>query len=346
MDFNAIPGPAEKIPLHNLLMLTLPTQTLRRRHTSPPDTHSPLPALPGHTSAPSPPSTSSLPIRSQHLRELALSANRRAFPIEQINRYSNKHANDREDGGRPREGVFTGEYFVEGRGIHGRNASEEVSGHAVAAGGGGGVRTIGGDHVVDGGHVDGVVCEADKGGEDHRCYPGSVVAWSERGPGEADEADGEERDRVEEPPEPGFGLEAVGVREAFFALRGDTREEGEVGYEVADNESMGVNFSIMETLVYERVEGCLRDESKASFVNGESPLLVHGCVGFEEGEDEGIAEAAQKGEAKDNGLAYKHFEWSVPYSQDFFQSNALPGHLIWAPDIRLTIFATALGFLV
>ena len=60
---------------------------------------------------------------------------------------------------------------VEGGGGDGEDAGEEVARPAVATGGGGGIGSVGGDHVVDGSHVDGVVRDAYDGGEDHGGNP-------------------------------------------------------------------------------------------------------------------------------------------------------------------------------
>ena len=62
--------------------------------------------------------------------------------------------------------VFPANVGEKGRGGDGENTGEEVTRPAVAACCGGGVGTVGGDHVVDCGHVDGVVCNADYSSED------------------------------------------------------------------------------------------------------------------------------------------------------------------------------------
>ena len=56
---------------------------------------------------------------------------------------------------------------IEWCGGDGEDAGEEVARPAVATSCRGGIGSIGGDHVVDRGHVDGVICDADDGGEDH-----------------------------------------------------------------------------------------------------------------------------------------------------------------------------------
>ena len=71
--------------------------------------------------------------------------------------------------------------------IHSRNTSQEISGEGVTTGSRGGVRAICSNHVVDGGHVDGVVRNGDEAREDQWRNP--VDPWrSQTGPGKAEEA--------------------------------------------------------------------------------------------------------------------------------------------------------------
>lgn len=60
---------------------------------------------------------------------------------------------------------------VEGRGRESEHTREEVAREAVTACGGGGVRAVGANHVVDGGHVNGVIGDADDSRKDHGPYP-------------------------------------------------------------------------------------------------------------------------------------------------------------------------------
>lgn len=63
-------------------------------------------------------------------------------------------------------------YYYLRRRVYGGDAGEEVTAQAVAAGRRGGVGAVGRHHVVDRGHVDSVVSDADEGGGDERCDPG------------------------------------------------------------------------------------------------------------------------------------------------------------------------------
>lgn len=76
--------------------------------------------------------------------------------------------------------AFAADVGEEGRCGDGQDTGEEVARPAVTAGGGGGVWTVGTDHVVDSRHVNAVVGNADNGGEYHRTDPlqiGEYFAW-------------------------------------------------------------------------------------------------------------------------------------------------------------------------
>ena len=184
-----------------------------------------------------PPPTPRLPIRRQRLRKLALLPNIRSLPIKDINGYGDQDRQESQDGRRPLEFEFrmsVADVRVKGGGVHGRDTGEEVARKRVPTSRGGGVRAVGRDHVVDGGHVDGVVGGADEEGEEHGGDPVDVVGGAEGGPGEAEEADGFERGEVEEPVKAGFGLEGVRVAGADGVVPGEEGEEGEPGEEIAD----------------------------------------------------------------------------------------------------------------
>ena len=70
----------------------------------------------------------------------------------------------------------------EGRRGNCEYTSEEVTRPAVSTSGRCGVRTVCADHVVNGGHVDTVICDADDSGEDARSDPGN--RWPSGGPRE------------------------------------------------------------------------------------------------------------------------------------------------------------------
>ena len=211
---------------------------------------------------------------------------------------------------------------VEGRGGEGEDAGEEVARPAVAAGRGCRVRPIGADHVVDGGHVDAVVGDADDGAEDQAADP--VDRRALRGPSEADQPDGQAWGGEEEPPEARLVLRAFVVRFGvpLFDVAPDGRDEGEPGDDVADADG---------------------DEGQAERDGREVPLLVDKAEGLEEHEDEGVAEAGEEGERQHNGLGQEHFEGPDPGDEDFSGGEAiLEGHeLVRAPEVdgRTVLFA-------
>jgi hypothetical protein len=95
-----------------------------------------------------------LPPILQRLRKLTPLPNRRPLPIENITRKRNNQRQDRKISRRPLEFIRRTNVFIERRGIHSCYTGEEVACESVAAGGGGRVETVGGDHVVDCCHVD------------------------------------------------------------------------------------------------------------------------------------------------------------------------------------------------
>lgn len=124
------------------------------------------------------PSPLPLLVRRQRLREFALLPNIRPLPIEDVNGNCDDDSQARQYRRGPLQFVFcvsVADVGVKGGGIHGRDAGEEVSSEGVATCRGGGVWAVGGDHVVDCGHVDGVVGGADEQGEDHGRDPVDVV---------------------------------------------------------------------------------------------------------------------------------------------------------------------------
>ena len=161
-----------------------------------------MPRLRLRTHALRPPAPALLPVRRQRLREFALLPYIRPLPVEDVDGDRDEDGQAGQHRRRPLElelGVPVADVGVEGGRVHGRDAGEEVAGERVAAGRGGGVGSVGGDHVVDRGHVDGVVGGADEHGEDHGGDPVDVVCRSQAGPGEAEEPDRFEGSEVEKP---------------------------------------------------------------------------------------------------------------------------------------------------
>ena len=162
----------------------------------------------------------------------------------------------------------------EGRGGNGENTGEEVARPAVAACCGGGVGPVGGDHVVNCGHIDGVVSDADNSGEDRGANP--VDWWASASPCKTDETDWEARRGVEEEPEAGFILcfFVLGLLFPFFDVASDSGNECEPGNEVADQ-----NW-----------------EEREALGNGsETPLGVDEGEGLDEHENQGVREPRQEG---------------------------------------------------
>lgn len=289
--------------------------------------HRPIRLLPFATpNRTDPPPTLRFPIASQHLRKLTPLPDRRPLPVKHIDGDGDQDGQKGQDGRRPLQSVPVADMFVHGAGVHGSNAGQEVAGEAVAAGGGGGVGAVGGDHVVDRCHVDGVVCDPDQGCEDEGGDPVGDVRGAQACPSEAEEADGETRGEVEEPVESAFGLEGVGLSAPDLAVAVDKREEGDVGDDVAEEDGA---------------------ECQSRGDDGKVPLSEDGGEGFEEGEDQGVGEAREKGETEDDGFADEHFEGADPDCKDFAGGNALGFEFVGAVDVGILAGRTAVfGFAV
>lgn len=126
----------------------------------------------------------------------------RAFPIDDVD------GDDEDKGDTEEDRVAVLE--VSWRLVMGANIGEEWSGRdrqdtgqeisrpSVAAGGGGRVRTVGTDHVVDRRHVYTVVCDSNDGGEYHGSNP---MDWrSQAGPSKSNQADRQAWRGEQEPP--------------------------------------------------------------------------------------------------------------------------------------------------
>lgn len=92
-----------------------------------------------------------LPVGSKRLGELAAVSDLRAIPVEDVDRNDDDAGQGTENGGRIVDGRIRrmADVVVEGRGVHGGDTGEEVTGPSIATGGGGGVDTVGRYHVVD-----------------------------------------------------------------------------------------------------------------------------------------------------------------------------------------------------
>lgn len=138
-----------------------------------------------------PPAADIVPGSAQLLRKRTPLPQHGALPVDHIHSRDQNKRNAEEDRRRVRQMVGVvgaGDVLEEGRSGQRQHTGEEVAGPTVAAGRGCGVRPVRADHVVDGGHVDGVVRDADDGREDHGCDPGDW--WARGGPSEADQSNG------------------------------------------------------------------------------------------------------------------------------------------------------------
>lgn len=117
--------------------------------------------------------TSLLPLRGKRLGKLAAISDLRTPPVEDVNGDDNQAGQGAEDGRRIVDGRVgeVADVVVQRRSVHGRDTRKEVASPCITACGRGGVDAVGRDHVVDRGEVDGVVCDADEGGENHGHNP-------------------------------------------------------------------------------------------------------------------------------------------------------------------------------
>jgi len=244
-----------------------------------------------------------LPLRGKRLGELAAIPNLRAPPVENVNRNHDQARQRSQDRRRVVHGRVgeVADVVVQRRGVHGRDTSEEVSRPRVATCGRSRVDAVGRDHVVDGGEVDGVVGDADEGREDHRHDPVRDLRALRR-PREAEETYGLEWRRPQKPFEAALrdhGVAAVLL--AVVRVAPEPRVVGEVGDEVG------------------QVDG---DKRPRDGQDAEVPLLVHGLEALEEGEDEGVGEAGEQGEAEHDGLGDQHDPGAHPDGAELFDGDS------------------------
>ncbi|KAI6804573.1 MFS transporter [Hortaea werneckii] len=135
------------------------------------------------------------PLARKRLGERTTVAEPESPLVENVHGDGDETADAAEDEGRGRELELGSrlDVGVEGADVEGRDAGKEVATEAVAACGRGRVGPVRRDHVVDGGHVDGEVRDADGAETDERRDPVDAVGWTERGRAEAEETDRQER---------------------------------------------------------------------------------------------------------------------------------------------------------
>jgi hypothetical protein len=239
-----------------------------------------------------------------------------AFPVYDVD----CDDEDKADAGEDRAGVLQiisrlpANVGEEGRRGDSEYTGQEVASPAVAARGRGGVRAVGADHVVDGGHVDGVVCDSDDGGEDHAAHPVDRRALDR--PGEAEEADWQARGGVEEEPQAGLVLRALvlGFVAALLFVAPDGRDEQRPCDHVTYTDGQ---------------------ESEADFEGLEVPLLVDEHEGLNEHEDQGVGETGQQGQDEHDGLGEEHLEGTDPGHEDLFGGEAVfeGDEFVGTPDV-------------
>lgn len=255
-------------------------------------------------------------------------AQHRALPVDDVDGDDKQERDTEEDDGRveQRLAVLSWDVFVKGGCCAGEHTSKEVARPAVATSGRGGVRPVSADHVVDGGHVDGIVGNADDGTRKHGTDP---VDWGAiAGEGEDEEAKREARREIEKPPEAGLVLSMLIVRPGSPLVRVslNSRDEGKPGNDVADSD---------------------RDEGQADVVVVEIPLCVDETEGLDLHEDESVCETGQERQNQDDGLGEEHGERANPCVDELAPGEALTEglDLVGAPDV-LAVLSPLLGDVV
>ena len=182
------------------------------------------------------------------------------------------------------------------------HTGEEITRPAVTTSGGGRVRTVGADHVVNGCHVDAVIGDSYNGSEDAGSNPGN--RWTSGSPCEPNETEREARCCVEKPPEAGLVLSFLIVRVCLtvFYVPLDGWDKQSVGDEVADQD---------------------RNEGKALRDNSEIVLRVDEGERLNEHEDKGVAESGEEGEDENDGFGKEHLEGTDPGNEDLLERESL-----------------------
>ncbi len=200
---------------------------------------------------------------------------------------------------------------------------EEVPGEPVASRGRCGIGSVGGNHVVDGGHVNRVVGDADDGGKDHRANP---VALRQAGPSKANQANRQARDSVQQPPQTRLILSAlaVGIVAPLFHIAANEREPRDPGNEITDQN---------------------RNEGQTLLPGVEAPLAIHQRQRLNEHENQSITETTQERQSQHNGLSEEHAEGTNPGDQELTRRETLAKRQAfgWTVDVR--VLATLAHFL-
>lgn len=255
-------------------------------------------------------------------------AQHRALPVDDVDCDDKQERDAKEDDGRVEQwlSVLAWDVFVEWGGRAGEHTGKEIASPAVATSGGGRVRPVSANHVIDCGHVDCIVSNSDDGTCKHGADP---VNW---GPiaseGEDEETKREARREVEKPPKAGLVLCMLVIRPCPSLCRValDCRDEGQPCNDITDSDG---------------------DEGQANVVVVEIPLRVDETEGLDLHENESICEARQERQDQDDGLGKEHGEWTNPGVDELAPCKALTEWLdfVGAPDV-LAILPALLGDVV
>lgn len=227
------------------------------------------------------------PFTSKSLSELAPLSNLGTLPVEDEDRNCDAESETSENS----TGVFQGsrvEVIVERRAVKSSDTSEEISCETVTTSCGRRIRSIGSDHVVNRGHVDGVICNPDKAREDHGCNPWNSCLRARRCPGETKKTNSLERSHPQQPVEATLWLHGVrSVLSHEFLIAGEEGHKAEPGDEIANSDG---------------------DVGESDLNGAEAPLFVHRAVRLEESEDQSVGETGEKRQAEDDWLGEEHAE--------------------------------------
>lgn len=177
-------------------------------------------------------------------------------------------------------------------------------------------------HIVNGAHVDGVVGDTDNGSANDGDDP---VDTSGRAPCEDEKTNGQAWRSVHQPPHAAFeiGKLIIGSLLSLLNVAANGRNVGEVGDEVAKSD-------------------CHKGQTNLPCL--EVPQCVDKTEGLEAHEDEGVAEAREERQDKDDWLSEEHLEGSKPKSDKFLGLESLPPSLDVVGSIDLlSLLAQLLG---
>jgi hypothetical protein len=274
------------------------------------------------------PATGLVARTAELLGEGTTSTQNGTLPVDDV------HRNDQEQGDTEKDSRCIGEMVLaanvleEGSCGESEYTGQEVTSPAVATSCGGTVGSVRANHVVDSGHVNGIVGNTDNGRADQRADP--MNWWAGRGPSEDDETDWQARRGVEKPPETRLVLSLLITRafasKPLVALDGGEEREPRDKVAYADTAECKTNS-----------EGC------------KMPLFKHKRVRLQEHENDSIRETRKQGQDQDDGLGQEHAEWAHPSSQDLAWVKSLfeSPELVWSPDVdRLAVLLAFLATLL